>query len=127
MSRQVCLLASVLISALTVAACGNTTDGTAMPSPIRDGNGNATSPPRPGPTPPAPQPPLTPVICDAGRAQFALGQRASDELLERARLAAGAATARFIRPDEAVTLEFLGSRLNLGLDARDVVRAVSCG
>jgi hypothetical protein len=37
------------------------------------------------------------------------------------------ARARFPRPTEPVTMEYLGSRLNLGLDAKDIVRTVVCG
>jgi hypothetical protein len=59
--------------------------------------------------------------------QWTVGQPASDDLLERARAAAGAKSARFLRPNQPVTLEYLGSRLNLGLDARDIVRSVACG
>jgi hypothetical protein len=48
-------------------------------------------------------------------------------VLERARVSAGAESARFLRPNQPVTMEFLRSRLNLGLDARDIVRSVVCG
>jgi hypothetical protein len=57
----------------------------------------------------------------------AIGQRATPALLERARVAATASTARFIRPNEAITMEYNGSRLNLYLNERDVVRGVICG
>lgn len=60
-------------------------------------------------------------------AQWAIGEAKSDALLERARVAAGAGSARFLRPNEPVTLEYVGSRLNLGLDLRDLVRTVVCG
>jgi hypothetical protein len=49
------------------------------------------------------------------------------ELLERARHAAQASVARFIRPSERITTEFSPSRLNLVLDEQDVVASVSCG
>jgi hypothetical protein len=77
---------------------------------------------------PAP-PPLPPAsgTCDAARSQWAIGERASAELLERARLAAAAGSARFLRPNDRITLEYLASRLNLGLNEQDVVRSVSCG
>lgn len=61
------------------------------------------------------------------KAQFAMGQAASDPLLERARVAAGAEIARYLRPGQPVTLEFNASRLNLGLDDRDRVNSISCG
>jgi hypothetical protein len=59
--------------------------------------------------------------------QWTIGEPASSELLEHARLAAGAASARFLRPNQAITMEYLGSRLNLGLDERDIVRSAVCG
>ena len=49
------------------------------------------------------------------------------DLLDRARDAAQASVARFIRPNEAITMEFAPWRLNLGLDAQDVVTSVTCG
>jgi Peptidase inhibitor I78 family len=78
------------------------------------------------PTPPTqPNPPA--ATCDATKAQFAVGQAASEDLLERARTAAGARSARFIRPNQPITMEFLGSRLNLNLNEREVVNGANCG
>lgn len=65
--------------------------------------------------------------CDDSNARWAIGQRASRDLLERARTAAQAKVARFIRPNQPITMEFSPERLNLGLDRRDVVISVSCG
>jgi hypothetical protein len=65
--------------------------------------------------------------CDATKVHFAIGSAASDELLERARVAAQAAQARFLRPNEPITLEFLASRLNLNLNERGIVESTSCG
>jgi peptidase inhibitor I78 family protein len=63
----------------------------------------------------------------ATEAQWAIGERAGNGVLERARIAAGASTARFLLPNQVITMEYLGSRLNLELDDRQVVRAVRCG
>lgn len=63
----------------------------------------------------------------ADLAQWAVGRPASAALLERARVDATASVARFIRPNEAVTLEYSPARLNLYLDQRDIVRGVACG
>lgn len=141
MSLQLTLQASVLVSALAVAACGGSRGDTTAPTPLQDAGRQQgrelppTGPTSPGnpppaaprPNPPAPVPPPSSATCDPGPAHFAVHQPASKELLERARVAAGAATARFLRPNEAVTLEYVGSRLNLGLDAQDIVRVVTCG
>jgi hypothetical protein len=98
-------------------------------------SGTVTSPSEPiGSTPPSdrspapsPQPPPVSGTCDASKAQWAIGERATNDVLERARNAAQAATARFIRPNQAITLEYSAGRLNLGLDKRDVVIGVNCG
>jgi hypothetical protein len=65
--------------------------------------------------------------CDSTKAQWAIGEQATDALLDRARQAAGARSARFLRPGQSITLEYLDSRLNLELDGKDVVRTVRCG
>ena len=135
-------LASVIVAGLLMSACGATdriTAPTPTDSPDRAGSQSRDdpppSPPQPlpppvdrGPVPPAP-PPSPPVSgnCDAKQAQWAIGEPASDDLLERARKAASAGSARFLRPNQPITMEFLGSRLNLDLDAHDVVRSARCG
>ena len=103
------LLASALLSACSI-------DRASAPSPVS-----------PGPLPPQQPLPPTSATCDASQAQFVVGERASDALLEGGRTAAGAATARYIRPNQPITTEFLGSRLNLNLNDKDVVVSVSCG
>lgn len=77
-------------------------------------------------SPTQPTPPV-PASCDASKVQSVIGQGAGVDLLERARVAAGAGSARFIRPGEPITMEYLGSRLNLSLNERDVVIGASCG
>jgi hypothetical protein len=80
------------------------------------------------PTPaPAPAPPPVAGACNAQAAQFAVGQVATAELGERAMRAAGAQQYRFLRPGQAVTLEFNAGRLNLELDAAGKVLRVRCG
>ena len=107
-----------------------------LTSACSSGNGTVTAPSEPiGPvTPPSdrtptpsPQPPPATGTCDASKAQWAIGELATNDVLERARNAALAATARFIRPNQAITMEFSAGRLNLGLDKRDVVIGVTCG
>jgi hypothetical protein len=76
--------------------------------------------------PEQPPPPLA-ATCDASRAQFAVGSTPSANLLERARVAATAASARFIGPNDVVTLEFLASRLNLLVNTKGIVHGTYCG
>jgi hypothetical protein len=107
------LLTGVLAAGSIISACTS--------------SDTVTSPPSVRPEqPPRPSPPFE-GSCVAAEARWAIGQRASDDLLERARVAAKAALARFLLPNQPITTEYLGSRLNLGLDERNVVHAVSCG
>jgi Peptidase inhibitor I78 family len=120
---------TILIAGLFISACSSsnkvTSPSAVVPS---DPVGSVVSPPVDrGPVPPAQPSPPASGSCDAAKAQWAKGQRASNDLLERARNAAHASVARFIRPNEPITMEFLPGRLNLGLDKRDVVTSVSCG
>lgn len=129
------LVASVLAAGFLTSACRETTPTSpgseTETGPSEQSQGPSPSGQIPSPRPPQPPnppaPPPGPGSCDAIKVQWAIGQPASDELLERARVGAGAGSARFLRPNQPVTMEYLGSRLNLGLDAQDVVRSVVCG
>jgi hypothetical protein len=123
------LLPVMLAATSSMIACSGKSDRVTAPTQVEtpDAIGSSASPVDRVPVPPSP--PLPPVSdsCDAVKAQFAIGQRASSDLLERARVAAQAGSARFLRPNERITLEFLGSRLNLILNDRDVVHSATCG
>ena len=106
------LLASVLAASSLTMACRGSTDSVAAPTPVESPGAKGSSP--------------VPGKCDATKAQFSIGERASRELLERARVRAQARSARFVRPNEPITMEFLKSRLSLTLDARDVVGSADC-
>jgi Peptidase inhibitor I78 family len=130
MQWRTVLLATVLAAACITCACRETTP-TSPGSVAEDGSsqspsGPAASPRRPRP-PTSPPPPPASGTCDHTKVQWAIGRAATNELLERARVGAGARSARFLRPNQPVTMEYLGSRLNLGLDDQGVVRSVVCG
>ena len=80
----------------------------------------------PADAPPAAQPP-TAQACDADAANGAIGKTATTQVIEEARLAAGAAVARTLAPGQVVTMEFRGDRLNLMVDEANVVTGVRCG
>ena len=107
------VLTIVFIVALTVG-CSSRSTTTTSPSPGPSDSIGSAGHPASG-------------SCDDTKARWAIGQRASRDLLERARNAAQAKIARFIRPNQPITMEFSSERLNLGLDRRDVVTSVSCG
>jgi hypothetical protein len=65
--------------------------------------------------------------CEATAAEFTVGKKASPELLEQARKKAGAQNARFLKPDDMITLEYRSDRLNLNTDSNLVVTRASCG
>jgi len=65
--------------------------------------------------------------CDAQAAQFLVGQPFGADTLERALAAAGADTARMLRPDSMITKEYRVGRLNVVVDADNRVIRVHCG
>lgn len=91
---------------LTLAACTTTT----------------AAPPMSDPQPPAEQ-----ASCNHEAAQSMVGQVATPENVERARKLAGARTARTLKPGQMVTMEFIEGRLNIDVDAKNVITHVRCG
>jgi hypothetical protein len=108
------LLASLLTMGGIASACGGATHGSTAPT-------SGPSAVQPSGSLPASR------SCSAAEAQWTVGQQRSEDLLERARVAANATVARFLLPNQPITMEYLGSRLNLELDERNLVRAASCG
>lgn len=78
-------------------------------------------------TTPAPAPPSTAQHCDAEAVQSHLGKAASAEIVEAARKAAGAEIARTLKPGQMVTMEYRDGRLNLSVDAANVIVRITCG
>jgi hypothetical protein len=120
--------AAIVLAGSSVIGC-STTDKMITPSSVEGPRqGGATEPSQRPPTSPAPPvaPPET-AKCDASKAGSAIGSQATAEVLERARVAAGASVARFLKPNQPVTMEYLESRLNLGLDDKNIVTSVRCG
>src|SRR5688572_8388349 len=118
----------IVVAALWASGC-TASRGATTPSSIE-----STGPS--GPSDPSPRPPASAVppigapdaqTCDASKAGAVIGSPATAEVLEGARVAAGASVARFLKPNQPTTMEYLASRLNLGLDTRNIVRSVTCG
>jgi len=97
MSRYVLFLA---IGFMTLSACATT--------------------PEPG------NPPMT-TSCNADAARVVIGKTASADVVEQARVAAGARTARVLEPGQMVTMEFMEGRLNIDVDSNNVITNVRCG
>lgn len=74
-----------------------------------------------------PMPPQT-ASCNADAAKpAAMGKVASAEVVEQARKDAGARMARVLKPGQMVTMEYAEGRLNIDVDARNVVINLRCG
>jgi hypothetical protein len=119
---------SLFVASLSAIGCAGSSGGSPSPtapsSEQRAGAGdNQASPPQS----PQPDPPPPAGTCVAEQARWAIGRVGSASLLERARVDATASIARFIHPNEAITMEYYAGRLNLYLDGRGVVHAVVCG
>ncbi len=65
--------------------------------------------------------------CDATRAQSLIGRQADAALGQEALERTGARTLRWIRPGQAVTMDYSPQRLNIKLDANDRAEGFSCG
>lgn len=92
------------------------TDGSDSPSPSANVQPNL----------PMPVPPTT-QICDAGPAQFAVGQPYSPALLAQVRERTQARGVRLLRPGDAASIGGNPQRANLVLDADNKVTSVECG
>lgn len=133
MHSRTFLLIGLFLAGGFAIACEGTLDGPTSPTSVDSSappssiNG-ATRSPLPSPQPPPGPPPGSPSSgCDASKAQFVIAVPATSEVLEQARVAAQAESARFLRPDELITTEYLPSRLNLRLDQRNRVASEYCG
>jgi hypothetical protein len=125
--RCVLSLCVVVVGLSSIGCAGGSEMRSTPTSPSTEQNAVPSDGATRSPQSPSPDPPPATGTCDAEKAQFAIGQPASAALLERARVAATASIARFIRPNDAITLEYSGARLNLYLNERDVVRGAVCG
>ena len=65
-------------------------------------------------------------VCEAAPAQAFIGQPATARVIEKARIASGAAIARVLHPNQPTTREFNRERLNLLLDAQGKLASAHC-
>lgn len=66
-------------------------------------------------------------LCDAAKAQDLVGQLADGDLAARAMRLSGAASIRWLRPGQIVTMEYRADRLNIQIDDQNKVVAIRCG
>ncbi len=65
--------------------------------------------------------------CDATQVQSLIGQTWSDGMEGQAQQDSAAKQVRVLRPNDVTTMEFLGERLNVEVDDKNVVTGVRCG
>jgi hypothetical protein len=65
--------------------------------------------------------------CDASKAEALVGREASEENGAEAQRLTGARGLRWIRPGQAVTMDYSPSRLNIKVDANERIEGFSCG
>lgn len=83
---------------------------------------SAAAPPMSDPMPPLVQ------TCNAELAKpGAMGRRATAEVIDQARIDAGARTARVLKPGQMVTMEYLEGRLNIDVDDDNLIVNLRCG
>jgi len=87
----------------------------------------APMPPAEGPISGGPGPSEPEQKCNAAAARVTVGKVATAAVVEQARLAAGAQIARTLKPGQMVTMEYHYSRLNIDVDANNVIINVRCG
>ena len=65
--------------------------------------------------------------CDASQVQGLVGQPYSDAVGEQVGQDAGAEKVRTLKPNQPITMEYLGERLNIEVDENNLVSGVRCG
>ena len=65
--------------------------------------------------------------CDATQVQSLIGQAWSDGMEGQAQQDSAAKQVRVLHPNDVTTMEFVGERLNVELDDKNVVTGVRCG
>ena len=65
--------------------------------------------------------------CDATQVQSLVGQAYTDKIGSQAQQDASAKQLRVLKPNDMTTMEFVGERLNVEVDEKDVVSGLRCG
>lgn len=112
---------------LAMSACAGPRPAAEMPSSAEQSAAAGQMPVEPAtPAQPTPPPPRSSCNAEAAKAG-AIGKTADAATVERARAAAGGRTVRVLKPGQAITKEYLDGRVNVRVDANNVVVDVGCG
>jgi len=115
---------TILAIAALVAGCGSRAPAPHRPQPQQQ---QPQKPPRP--QTPADNANRGPRggVCDAQPAQWAVGKKATEAVVEQARVRAGARMARVLHPNQPTTLELNAERLNVRVDGKGTIVGADCG
>lgn len=115
----------LLVAALTLSACATTEESAS--SAMTSATDTATAEAAATATPAATGTTNSAVACNAEAARSLVGQAATSVAIEQARSAATAESVRTLKPGQATTMEFNANRLNVDVDANNIVTNVRCG
>ena len=87
----------------------------------------ANTPATPEPMPAEPAPPTAAMACDASKAQWAVGQTASQDVVDKVVKDSSSREARVIKPGQAVTMDYREDRVNINVDGKNTITDVKCG
>ncbi|KRG72014.1 I78 family peptidase inhibitor [Pseudoxanthomonas dokdonensis] len=76
---------------------------------------------------PAPAFPVPAGACHADKVQWAIGKTGDQDTLRRVWQESGAGLIRPLAPNQPVTREYKPDRVNVSLDASNVITAITCG
>ncbi|MDH4555783.1 hypothetical protein E8F11_11475 [Pseudomonas sp. BN417] len=65
--------------------------------------------------------------CDSAAVASLVGKTANVALVEQAKRQSGAETARVLRPNDVMTMDYNSRRLNIDVNETDVVKQFTCG
>lgn len=127
MTRSILFLSTAALAAALAACAPEAPDPEPVAAPAAEPASEAL-PPAAGAVDDALQP-MAPGMdpCDADAVQSLAGQQATDEVMEQARMDAGAEVVRTLRPGQVVTMEFRAGRLNIDVDDDGTITGLRCG
>ena len=77
--------------------------------------------------PPPPMAQQTPDSCTTDSLGWVIGQAATPQVVQRAQGESRSRDVRVIKPDQAVTLDYRGDRLNLHVNKAGAIHQATCG
>lgn len=122
MPRTPLAIALAALFSLTVAACSRDAGDTTAATPAA-----IETPAEATPVADPATPPGMPGECNADAVQSYIGQEATEETIEQARVDSGSATVRALKPGQPATMDFRPDRLDIALDKDNIIQTLRCG